>query len=210
MDSEKKDGSADLAAVHPPHPSQETVMMAPISQAHPLRRWFAGLIEDTFNVQVGVADPSLVDYLTDLLTEFIHMERINLLADGSGRKIEDVAEMMTEAQFRTNPSNFNRRLAVHRHIGDFTLFWTGVYPEQLRRMRRRRDRDALLSYFEQGKRSYSIASDLCSDDAVPPSALLRRLSHEFERCVYGLGLVRQRWEHTSAAPFYAVNPPMSG
>ena len=26
------------------------------------------------------------------------------------------------------------RREVHRHIGDFTLFWTGVYPEALREM----------------------------------------------------------------------------
>src|SRR5262245_26398896 len=104
-------------------------MMSPISDHHPLRRWFAGLIEDAFNVQIGLADPSLLDYLTDLLTEFIHIERINLLADGSGRRIEDVAEMVTEAEFRVAPGNASRRLAVYRHIGDFTLFWTGVYPE---------------------------------------------------------------------------------
>lgn len=179
--------------------------MTPIAGSHHLRQWLSGLVESSFNVEIGICDPSLVGYVVGLLTDFIHIERINLLHDGSGRSVEDVAEMLSEAYIRTSPSNPQRRLTVHRHIGDFTLFWTGVYPEQLRRMRRRHARDALLNYFEQGKRSYAIASDLSSDDTDPPAAVLRRLSDQFEYCVYGLGLVRKSWEQSDPAGFQAVN-----
>ena len=71
--------------------------MAPDSQqTHPLRRWFAGLVEDSFQKQIGLGDPSLIDYIVDLLTEFIHVERIEVLGDGSRRRIEEVAEMVSE------------------------------------------------------------------------------------------------------------------
>lgn len=179
--------------------------MTPISSSHHLRLWLAGLVESSFNLEIGICDPSLADYVVGLLTDFIHVERINLLPDGSGRSVEDVAEMLAETRFQTNATSPQRRLTVHRHIGDFTLFWTGVYPEQLRRMRRWHERDALLNYQEQGKRSYAIASDLSSDDADPPAAVLRRLSDQFEHCVYGLGLVRRSWEQSDPAGFHAVN-----
>jgi len=179
--------------------------MLPVPQTHPLRVWFSGLVESVFNVEIGMADPVLVGYLADLLTEFLHTERINLLQDGSGRKIEDVAEMVTAAEMSLSDTPIRRKLTVHRHIGDFTLFWTGLYPEQLRNMRRRNDRDALLSYFEQGKRSYAIASDLAQETDTPPAALLRMLSEEFEHCAYGLGLVRRAWQSPDGAGFYAVN-----
>jgi len=179
--------------------------MMPVPQNHPLRAWFAGLVESVFNVEIGMADPVLVGYLADLLTEFLHTERINLLQDGSGRNIEDVAEMVTAAEMALQSGRVNQRLTVHRHIGDFTLFWTGLYPEQLRNLRRRNDRDALLSYFEQGKRSYAIASDLSQENDNPPAALLRTLSSEFEHCVYGLGLVRKAWQSPDGAGFHAVN-----
>jgi len=168
--------------------------VAPTSRDNPVRRWFAGLVEVSFQERVGLSDPGVLDYLTDLLTAFIHTERISLLGDGSGRKVTDVAEMLTEAQLGPTASDDERRRSVYRHIGDFTLFWTGVYPESLRRMHRRAARDDLLSYLEQGKRSYSIASDLSTDNTEPPARLLTVLSDQFEFCVYGLGLVRREWE----------------
>lgn len=168
---------------------------------NPLRRWFAGLVEASFQEQVGLCDPSILDYLTDLLTEFIHIEKINLLGDGSGRKIADVAEALAVVEAGPLASNEEKRRRIHRHIGDFTLFWTGVYPENLRRMHRRRDRDDLLSYLEQGKRSYAIASDLSSGNTQPPARLLSALSEQFEYCVYGLGLVRKEWERSDPAGY---------
>jgi hypothetical protein len=172
--------------------------MAPIPQAHPLRRWFAGLVEDSFQKQIGMCDPSLLDYIVDLLTEFIHIERINMLGDGSSRRIEKVAEMVSEVEIGPSATSEDRRRSVHRHIGDFTLFWTGVYPENLKRLQRKEAADFLLSYLDQGKRSYAIASRLSSDDSRPPASVLSTLSHEFEYCVYGLGLVRKEWERSDS------------
>lgn len=168
--------------------------MAPVNPDESLRRWFAGLVETSFHEQVGVCDPGLLDYLTDLLTEFIHVERINRIRDAGGRRSEEVADLLAAADTGPLAEDAEARRRVHRHIGDFTLFWTGVYPENIRRIHRRHTRDDLLSYFEQGKRSYLIASDLSTDNTEPPAQLLYTLSEQFEYCVYGLGLVRKGWE----------------
>lgn len=171
--------------------------MSPVPKSHPLHRWFAVLVESSFQEKVGVCAPPVLDYLTGLLTEFIHVERINLLDDGSCRPVEDIAEMLTQAEDGSSTTTPERRRRYHRHIGDFTLFWTGVYPENLRRLHRRHARDELMDYFDQGKRSYAIASRLSSDQTRPPAAVLQMLSDQFEYCVYGLGLVRREWERTS-------------
>lgn len=182
----------------------DTGLMSPISKGHPLRRWLSGLVESSFNVEIGICDPSLADYLVDLLTEFIHMERITMLADG--RRIEDLTAMLGEAEWKAEAgASREHRLTLYRHIGDYALFWTGLYPEQLRRLRRRQSRDALLSFFAQGKRSYAIASDLSTDRTAPPASVLRRLSDQFEHCAYGLGLVRKSWEQSDPVGFDAVN-----
>ena len=55
-----------------------------------------------------------------------------------------------------------RERECHRHVGDFTLFWTGVYPEALGQLRRTNSPDALINYQEQGRRSYYVASRLSS------------------------------------------------
>src|SRR5436309_1538370 len=150
---------------------------------HPLRRLFAGLTEQTFITTLGVADPALTDYLSGLLSRFIHLDVVYRLRNVAGKRLEEVAEMMIEAE--ALPEGRTRR-EVHRHIGDFTLFWTGVYPEVLRCLRSAASRDHFIDYCEQGKRSYYIASTF---DEIPyrdEAAVLRRLSEDFELCAYGL------------------------
>ena len=84
-----------------------------------------------------------------------------------------------------------RNRYLHRRIGDYTLFWTGVYPEGVRRPLRATWRDRIIDYVSFGKRSYAIASELTPADEEPPPRLLRRLSEDFESCVHGLGIVRR-------------------
>jgi hypothetical protein len=160
---------------------------------HPLRRLFAGITEHTFISQLGVGDPQLIDYLSALLSRFIHMDAVNRLRNSSGKRLEEVAEMLLEAE--TLPAEGRTRREYHRHIGDFTLFWTGVYPEALNRLRSALKKDSFIDYCEQGKRSYYIASTLEDDPYRKEAPVLRRLSEEFELCAYGLNQVRREWEN---------------
>lgn len=160
-----------------------------------LRNEFAALTEQTFQVELGVADPPLIDYLSDLLLRFIRIDSIFRLRDCVGRRLEEVADMLLEAeQCDSRPQS-----EFHRHIGDFTLFWTGVYPEALKRLRGLDRKDAMLDYQEQGKRSYIIAARLKQEPEPDRSQVLGRLADEFELCSAGLRRVRRHWE----TPFVA-------
>ena len=161
---------------------------------HPLRRLFAGLTEQTFMNVLGVADPALTDYLSELLSRFVHLDAVYRLRNTRGRRLEEVADMVIEAEGL--PAEGRTRREVHRHIGDFTLFWTGVYPEALRRLRSALSKDHFIDYCAQGKRSYYIASTFEDDRCRDEAAVLRRLSAEFELCAYGLNQVRREWERT--------------
>lgn len=169
-----------------------------VPESHPLRRLFAGLVEHAFYTDLGMCDPQITQYLSDLLVDFVHMDRLFPFRDASGRRIEEVAEMVTEARVDPTMPVHERQRLVHKHIGDFTLFWTGVYPEGLRHLRAPGRKDHLIDYLQQGKRSYAIASDLSTPDDEPPGGVLHRLSDRFEFCVYGLGLVRKGWEDLRA------------
>jgi len=101
-----------------------------------------------------------------------------------------VHEMVAEASERLG----NARREVHLHIGDFTLFWAGLYPEALR------DGDSDTSgrfetYCAFGKRAYRIASEIEAPVAEsPPSTLLERLSDRYDLCCYGLREIRRQLE----------------
>jgi hypothetical protein len=166
--------------------------MSAIASNHPLRRLFAGLTEQTFQNDLGVADPRLVDYLAALLVRFIHIDAIHRLRNTQGKRLEEVVEMLLEAE--ALPPEGRTRREFHRHIGDFTLFWTGVYPDALRRIRSVLSKDHFIDYCQQGKRSYYIASTFDADDYRDEAVVLRRLSEQFELCAYGLNQVRREWE----------------
>ncbi len=166
------------------------------SRASAVRRFFTGLTEYAFHARLGVADPPLVDYVAELLVRFVRSDDLYPVRSVRGQRLVQVTDMLAEAQHREGPA----RQQVHRHIGDFTLFWTGVYPEVADGMRRS-GKDALIDYHEQGKRAYWIASTIPVEEKVEaaPPEILKRLSEQFDLCVYGLGEVRRQWEQRGDA-----------
>lgn len=161
------------------------------SASHSLERFFAGFAEYIFHSRLGVADTELVTYISDLLIRFTKMESLHRVRQLNGKPATEVVGMMTEAQQRIGGA----KREVHRHIGDFALFWTGLYPESLRELQGPDRRDQFVNYCHQGKKAYEIASEIEPDSEVmTPSALLKRLSDQFEMCAYGLREVRRQWE----------------
>jgi hypothetical protein len=162
-----------------------------IPQGNRLRKFFTGLAEHVFEARLGVADPPLVDYLGGVLVRFTHSDEFTRIRALDGRPIQEVADMMSEAQQRLGSA----RRDVHRHIGDIALFWTGVYPECLKRLRAVDRKDFFIDYCTQGKRAYRIAATIESEENDEATAdVLARLSAQFEMCAYGLGEVRREWE----------------
>jgi hypothetical protein len=171
-----------------------------------ISRFFSGLAEYTFQTRLGVVDPQLVEYVSDMLTRFVRNDHMFRVRDKKGRPLVQVTEMMLEAQQRMGDA----RRDIHRHIGDFTLFWTGLYPESVEKKKGTGSLDHLIDYCEQGKRAYWIASTIDTEDGNRPSAeVLGRLSSRFELCAYGLREIRREWEHSddddAPAPIFFFN-----
>ena len=160
-----------------------------IPESHVLHRLFRGLTEYAFMTELGIGDPPLVGYVAELLANFVPSQAVWRLRDEHGRPLTEVAAMIAAAEAAADTV---RRRECHRHVGDFTLFWTGVYPEALAKLRGKGSADVLINYQEQGKRSYYLASRLSADDSEAP--VLRRLSDQFELCAFGLSCVRREWE----------------
>ncbi len=164
-----------------------------LPETHPLIRLFRGLTESTFLEELGIGDPGLVGYVADLLARFVPSSEIWRIRDGTGTRLTLVTEMVAEAE---SSSDEDRRRECHRHVGDFTLFWTGVYPEALGKLRASSSADHLIDFQAQGKRSYYLASTLTGEQ----SDVLRRLSVEFDLCAFGLSRVRREWERAEMTP----------
>ena len=92
-------------------------------------------MERAFIQTLGVYDSCVAGYLAGVLADFAHVDRVHKIKDLAGRRLDEVADMLLHADVRLEATSFNREREVHKHIGDFTLFWAGVYPEALPRMR---------------------------------------------------------------------------
>lgn len=147
-----------------------------------LDRFFRGLAEHAFHGRLGVVDPPLVEYVSTLLVRFLRAEGLRPLPAVDVVAGENVTRMLATAP----QASSDAAVDDYRQIGDYTLFWTGLYPEALRRVQQ-------IDYRLAGKRAYWIASTLEPEDAADERLLLERLSHEYDICVAGLSEVRRAW-----------------
>lgn len=163
-----------------------------ISDSHPLRGFFAELVTEHFAEGVGIRDQEMTGYVSNMLTEFCELEQLLKISNARGRQIDDVGEMLLESDPVFGPApSFDRERQVRKHIGDYTLFFAGMFPESVNRFRLRRARlENLIDFVKAGKESYYIVSrfDVFEYQKVAP--LFARLSRQFESCVYALNLVK--------------------
>lgn len=165
-----------------------------------LRRLFGELVFQSFGGALRIRDRDLMLYLTDLLARFAHRDRLYAVRDAAGRPLESVAEMLLQSDVLLGAASFDREREVHKHIGDFTLFVAGVWPEWEAMIHRSGGADSLLDYRRCGKHSYYVASCFQHGPYAAEAPLLRQLSEEFELCEVGLHLVRDAMDRLGMRP----------
>ena len=167
-----------------------------ISENHPLRALFQHLVRGNFRQGAQLDDAEVADYVSGLLTEFTQVENLYRIRNARGQRVSDVAEMLIESNPLLEAQSFDRERAVRKHVGDYTLFLTGLFPEAVGSLPRLKPLsvDRFVDYVAAGKESYRVvaAINLCSYREEAP--LFARLSFHFEQCVHGLHLVKQDLE----------------
>jgi len=167
-----------------------------IPESHPLRRFFTDLVGRHYAEEIGIRDPQLIAYVSQLLTEFCDAQQLFKVHNRFHRPIADVGEMLLESDPVYGPApSFDRERQVRKHIGDFTLFFAGMFPESVNQYRLRRQRlESLVDWMKAGKESYYIVSKFEHFEYAKVAPLFANLSKNFEECVYGLNRVKNELE----------------
>jgi len=167
-----------------------------IPETHPLRQLFVELVGRHYAEEIGIRDPQVIAYVSHLLTEFCDADQLFKIRNVSGRALGDVGEMLMESDPVYGPApSFDRERQVRKHIGDFTLFFAGMFPESVNQFRLRRERlDNLVDWMKAGKESYYIVSKFEHFEYAKVAPLFANLSRHFEECVYGLNMVKNDLE----------------
>src|ERR1700757_643945 len=154
-----------------------------VPESNPLQRFFSEIVERNYD-EVGVRQAGVQAYGANLLPEFCESENLFKIKNEDGRSLSDVGEMLLESDPVYGPApSFDRERQVRKHIGDYSLFFSGMFPESLNHYRLRRQRmESFVDWMKAGKESYYIVS---------------KFEH-FEECVYGLNRVKnelQKLQH---------------
>jgi len=163
-----------------------------IPETHPLQKMFVEMVGRHYAEEIGLRDPQIVAYVAHLLTEFCDAEQLFDIRNAAGRPLSDVGEMMLESDPIYGPApSFDRERQVRKHIGDYTLFFAGMFPESINHSRLRRHRlEGLIDWMKAGKESYYIVSKFEYFEYAKVAPLFASLSSHFEECVYGLNRVK--------------------
>ena len=167
-----------------------------IPESHPLQQLFEDLVGRHYAEEIGIRDPQVVAYVSHLLTEFCDAEQLFKIRNGASRSLEDLGEMLLESDPVYGPApSFDRERQVRKHIGDYTLFFAGMFPESINRFRLRRQRmENFVDWVRAGKESYYIVSKFEHFEYQKVAPLFANLSKNFEGCVYGLNMVKNDLE----------------
>lgn len=164
-----------------------------IPDDHPLRKLFQDVVNQQYCSNcVGLRDQELCGYVANVLCEFCEEANLHKIHNAAGAGLSDVGEMLLEADPVYGPApSFDRERQVRKHIGDYTLFFAGLFPESINHWRLRRQRlENFVDFMKAGKESYYIVSKFEFFEYAKVAPLFAKLSNEFERCVYGLNLVK--------------------
>jgi len=170
-----------------------------------LQKFFERFVWRHFFEDVNLQEPRLAGYVTNLLAEFARTDRLYRIHNAEGRRLEQVVETLIESHPLLDAGSFDRERAVRKHVGDYTLFMTGLFPESVARQRFAKPLrlDAFVDYVKAGKESYRIVSAFDQFEYRDEAPLFRELAENFELCVMGLNLVKQDLDELQR-DYYAI------
>ena len=177
------------------------------AQSHPLELFFKQAVRNSYDGRLGLNDPDVTNYVARLLCEFSEAGNLYKVRDETGRPIEQLGEMMLASDpVNGRAASFDEERALRKHIGDYSLFVAGMYPEAMCSDRRmRHHHPSLNELIQAGKESYFIVSQFNLFEYEQEAPLFARLSDSFERCILGLTLVREELAPKKFLPPPAIN-----
>ncbi len=152
-----------------------------IPENHPIRQLFRNLTERG-SLQVKLRDRDVLFYLGDLLVDFMFVENMFRIRDADNKRVVCLVDMLKQAVETEMPE----KKIYYKHIGDYSLFILGLFPESVERLRRPSSKSF---YRDAGRIGYQTAGEL--ESGLRGTVVFRKLADEFERCVLSLNWVRE-------------------
>lgn len=136
---------------------------------------FNVLLRWTLHGRRTALDRKVINYLANLLSLFVKVDRLYRIQPGEPVTQEYIYEMLGEAI----NANGRRQFTIFAHIGNFTLFLTGMFPAWIDYRHRFKNRPVDRKFYEDQGRTYYHQA------ALHPLADEFRLKEVFFRLALG-------------------------
>lgn len=174
-----------------------------IPEEHALRQLFHQTVNNCYEQHLGIHDAEVTSYIADLLTEFCVTENLYRIRDAEGNPVKEVGQMiMASDPVHGSAPSFDVERRMRKHIGDYALFSTGMFPEAVQHARFGGEA-GMLEMVRAGKESYYIVSQFNLFEYESEAPFFGRLAEEFERYMFGLTKVRNELDRLGT-PLYPM------
>ena len=153
-----------------------------------LPRFFERVTRQAFG-DLALDDAPAARYLSEMLTRFARADALRAVQAVAERRLDNVVDALLAIQsaWDVGSPGFapEQEEVLRRHIGDYTLFMTGIFREHV-------ERRAVIGYYEvEGRRAYRFVAETERARGRPEASLFRRLSERFEQYAGALSYARK-------------------
>ncbi|HZI31751.1 MAG TPA: hypothetical protein VFF11_05385 [Candidatus Binatia bacterium] len=149
--------------------------------------YFYILVRQVFK-RAGIVDRSVADYVAEVLAEFARSERSRCVLPGQANALDYFFEMLSALQTADDHTSFH----IRAHIGNYSLFLSGVFPDRIRVRAERRGFPDLKYYVALGRTHFRVASDHRLAQRYELSDIFNTLSERFETTRLALNDISDR------------------
>ncbi len=118
------------------------------------RLYFYVLVRQVLR-RTGITERAVTDYVAEVLAEFSEAERTRLRMPGQPEPLDYFFEMLAALQTADEQTRFH----IRAHIGNQTLFMSGIFPDRIRARAERKGFPDLSYYESLGQASFRAAGD---------------------------------------------------
>src|SRR5436190_14302080 len=151
------------------------------------RFYFYILVRNVFR-RSDIQDRRVADYVAEVLSEFARAERARCVVPGQANPLDYFFEMLTALQKADERTSFFIRV----HIGNHSLFLSGVFPDRIRFRAEARGFPDLKYYESLGRMHYRIASDHRLAQRYDVADIFNTLAERFKATRLALNDISER------------------
>lgn len=140
-------------------------------------------------LSVGERDRSVADYVASILLHFGIRERAQRITEHDDEVYDTLAGLVRDVEV----SDPTRAFLVRAHLGNYALWFSGIFPDMIEAKRHRRGGPDLGYYEDMGRRGYELAAEHRLAERYGMQGLFHTVAARFPQLRVALNRISDRF-----------------